>query len=152
MKHAESIWKPHVTVAAITENEGLYLVVEEKVPEGIRFNQPAGHLEDGESLIEAVIRECLEETARDFEPEYLVGIYRTRLPDVTYLRFAFAGSCTQHHKERPLDDGIITTHWLSPGELEQKATLLRSPTVMRSIYDHQNGHRFPLSLLTDLHH
>jgi len=106
-------WKPNVTVAAVLERDGKFLLVEEETDEGIRFNQPAGHLECRESLTDAVIREALEETGYSFVPQYLIGIYnwRNEAMDVTYLRFAFAGEITGHDAQRPLDEGIIAARW-----------------------------------------
>ncbi|MDH4285009.1 MAG: NUDIX hydrolase, partial [Gallionellaceae bacterium] len=113
------IWKPNVTVAAIIEQDGRFLLVEEHTSLGIRFNQPAGHLEADESLLTAVAREALEETAYEFEPQHLVGIYRWPAPqsDITYLRFAFAGRALTHHPERALDEGIIRAVWMTPQEI-----------------------------------
>ncbi|MEE9493973.1 MAG: NUDIX hydrolase [Gammaproteobacteria bacterium] len=144
------IWKPHVTVAAIVESSHCFLMVEEQVTEGIRFNQPAGHLEENESLIDAIIRECQEETAWRFEPEYLLGIYRTKVGPITYLRFAFTGRCLLHNPAAPLDDGIIAAHWMTLDEIRQKKAELRSPTVLQSIQDYLQGVRYPLSLLSDI--
>ncbi len=103
------IWKPNVTVAAVIERDGKFLLVEEQTSQGLLFNQPAGHLEANESLIAAVARETLEESAYEFEPQYLVGIYRwhSTISDTTYLRFAFTGRILSHHSEQTLDEGII---------------------------------------------
>ena len=144
------IWKPHVTVAAVIERDGKFLLVEEKTDEGIRYNQPAGHLEQGESLIEAVVRETLEETAYDFEPESLVGVYhwKNEARDATYLRFAFCGRVNGCNPERPLDDGIIAAHWLAFEEL--RTLELRSPMVLRCIEDWRAGRRYSPEILTYL--
>ena len=146
------IWKPDVTVAAVIEREGRFLMVEERVGQSLVINQPAGHLEPNESLIEATIRETLEETAWRFEPEAVCGVYLWRHPerDVTYLRVAFAGRVTEQLQERSLDQGIQQALWLSRDELRQRATELRSPLVLRCIDDYLSGNRYPLELLTHL--
>ena len=143
-------WKPNVTVAAVLEREGKFLLVEEETDEGIRFNQPAGHLECRESLTDAVIREALEETGYRFVPQYLVGVYnwRNEARDVTYLRFAFAGEITGHDAQRPLDKGIIAARWLMLDEIRALEARHRSPLVLRCIEDWQAGKRFPLDLIT----
>ncbi len=144
------IWKPHVTVAAVLERDGRFLLVEEMTEEGVRYNQPAGHLECGESLIEAAIRETREETAYDFLPEALVGIYQWRKPerDLSYLRFAFSGRVLAHDALQQLDEGIIAAHWLTPEEIRVRQAQLRSPLVMRCIEDYLADCRCPLGLLT----
>jgi 8-oxo-dGTP pyrophosphatase MutT (NUDIX family) len=145
-------WKPSVTVAAIVEREGRYLVVEEETREGLRLNNPAGHLDPLESLEQAVVREALEETACRFTPEALVGIYLSRFrradgEDVTYLRFAFAGSMSEPEPGRALDEGIVRTLWLTPDELRASAARHRSPLVLQCMEDHLAGRRFPLQVL-----
>ena len=114
------VWKPNVTVAAIIERDGKFLLVEEQTDAGLAFNQPAGHLEQGESLVDAVVRETLEETAYDFKPTHLVGVYNWPHPDkgVTYLRFAFAGELRGYDPERSLDEGIVAARWLTLAEIE----------------------------------
>jgi 8-oxo-dGTP pyrophosphatase MutT (NUDIX family) len=143
------IWKPNVTVAAIIEQEGKFLLVEEHTSQGIRFNQPAGHLEPGESLLAAVVREAREETAHEFEPQHLVGIYRWPAPqsDITYLRFAFAGNATAFYPEQELDEGIIRAIWMTPQEIRTSQAQHRSPLVLRCIEDYLAGRRYPLDLL-----
>ncbi len=143
------IWKPHVTVAAVIEREGKFLLVEEETDEGVRFNQPAGHLECREALCDAVIREVLEETAYTFVPQALVGVYnwRNEDKDITYLRFAFAGEVTGHDAARALDAGIIAARWLSVDEIRALAGRHRSPLILRCIEDWQAGRRFPLDLI-----
>ena len=143
-----------VTVAAIVERDGRYLLVEEHTPEGLRLNNPAGHLEPAESLLEAVVREALEETARTFVPEALVGVYLARLQraestgeDVSYLRFAFCGTVGEADAGRALDQGIVRTLWLTPQEIEASRERHRSPLVWRCIADHRAGRRHPLQLL-----
>jgi len=146
-------WKPNVTVAAIVEREGRFLLVEEDTADGLRLNNPAGHLDPGESPMAACAREMLEETAYDFVPTALVGIYlnrfvRTRTgDDITYLRFAFTGTLGAHHAWRALDDGIVRTVWLTLDELYASAARHRSPLVLRSIQDYLSGRRIALELI-----
>jgi 8-oxo-dGTP pyrophosphatase MutT (NUDIX family) len=146
------IWKPNTTVAAIVEQNGKFLLVEEKTNRGNRFNQPAGHLEDGETLIQAVIRETMEESAYDFAPETLLGIYHWKHPhnDTTYLRFAFIGKVGMHYPMQELDDGIIRAVWMNVDEIREKADLMRSPQVLTCIEDYIVGKRFPLEVVTNL--
>jgi ADP-ribose pyrophosphatase YjhB (NUDIX family) len=144
------IWKPHVTVAAVAERDGRFLMVEEKTDEGIRCNQPAGHLEHGETLIEAVVREALEETAHVFVPRFLLGIYHWSHPakKLTYLRFAFGGETAGHDTGRRLDTGILEARWLTADEIRADAARHRSPMVLSCIEDWQAGKRHPLDLVT----
>ncbi|GMQ89395.1 MAG: NUDIX hydrolase [Gammaproteobacteria bacterium] len=146
------IWKPRVTVAVVAERHQRFLMVEENIRGTVRFNQPAGHLEDDESLIDAAVRECLEETAWQFQPEALVGIYRWRntAKNDTFLRATFCGTCTNEDTQRPLDTGILATHWLTLEEIRSRSDLLRSPMVIKSIEHYLEGKRYPLELLTDL--
>ncbi|HEX5338045.1 MAG TPA: NUDIX hydrolase [Gallionella sp.] len=143
------IWKPNVTVAAVIERDGKFLLVEEETSQGIRFNQPAGHLEADESLLAAVARETLEESAYHFVPQHLLGIYRWPAPDsdVTYLRFAFTGTITGHDADRKLDDGILQAVWLTPDEIRANQALHRSPLILRCVEDYLAGKRYPLDLL-----
>jgi 8-oxo-dGTP pyrophosphatase MutT (NUDIX family) len=147
-----SDWKPHVTVAAIIERDGRFLLVEEHTADGIRLNQAAGHLEEGESLVDACVRETLEETAHQVAVDALVGIYQWARPqgDITYLRFVFACTDLGENPGRALDDGIIRTLWLGPTELAKNLHRMRSPLVMQCIEDYQAGQRFPLSLICHL--
>jgi len=146
------VWKPAVTVAAVIERDGFFLLVEEETSDGIRLNQPAGHLDPDESLEQAVTREALEETAHDFTPTELIGMYMARYVSnrtgqpVTYLRFAFAGQLGAWHQQ-PLDDGILRTVWMSRAELLDCRERHRSPLVMQCIDDYLAGRRAPLSLL-----
>ena len=143
-------WKPNATVAAIAENEDRFLLVEENIDGKLVFNQPAGHLEHGETLIDAVKREVLEETAWEFEPEYLVGIYLYPNPnnaDITYLRFCFYGHCLNEHKGQALDDGIVRAAWLSREEIENERERMRSPLVEQCIDDYLKGNRYPLDII-----
>ena len=143
------VWKPNVTVASVLEREGRFLLVEEDTEYGVCYNQPAGHLECGESLIDAVIRETLEETAYRLNPQYLVGIYnyRNEARDVTYLRFAFGGEISAHDLGRPLDEGILAAHWLTLDQIRVLQAQHRSPLVLRCIEDWLAGRRYPLELL-----
>jgi 8-oxo-dGTP pyrophosphatase MutT (NUDIX family) len=150
-------WKPSVTVAAIIEREGRYLLVEEETPEGLRLNNPAGHLDPGESPEQGVAREALEETAFVFRPTALVGIYLSRFErpasgeDITYLRFAYCGELGAFDAQRPLDAGIVRTLWMTPDEVRASAERHRSPLVQRCIDDHRAGQRYALETVrTDL--
>lgn len=146
------IWKPNVTIAAIVARDDKFLLVEEQPDDssGIVLNQPAGHLDPGESIIAGAIRETLEETAYTFIPQYLVGIYQwhAKSNDTTYLRFAFSGAVSEHDVNRPLDDGIVRAVWLSLDEIQQSTARHRSPLVMQCIQDYLAGKQYPLDLLT----
>jgi 8-oxo-dGTP pyrophosphatase MutT (NUDIX family) len=143
------IWKPNVTVAAVVMRDGKFLLVEEETDAGLAFNQPAGHLEEGESLIDAVVRETLEETAYHFKPTHLVGIYNWKHPikDVTYLRFAFGGELRGYEAGRQLDDGIVAARWLTLDEVKETQGRHRSPLILRCIEDLSAGKSYPLDLL-----
>ncbi|MFP5398099.1 MAG: NUDIX hydrolase [Gammaproteobacteria bacterium] len=147
-------WSPSVTVAAIVERDGRYLLVEEHTPEGLRLNNPAGHLDPAESPQQGVVREVLEETARRFVPRALLGVYLSRFrrpargEDVTYLRLAFCGDVGEPEPGRALDDGIVRTLWLTPDEVRASAARHRSPLVLRCIEDHLAGRRHPLAVVT----
>ena len=150
-------WKPNVTVAAIIERDGRFLLVEEETSDGLRLNNPAGHLDQGESPIDGCAREALEETAHDFVPTALVGVYMNRFiktrtgDDVTYLRFAFAGTLGAHYAGRALDTGIVRTLWMSTDEIRACPERHRSPLLLRCIEDYLAGQRFPLKLVhTDI--
>lgn len=144
-------WAPSVTVATVIEAGGRYLLIEEHTPEGLRLNNPAGHLEAGESLVQAAVRETLEETAHPFTPEALVGVYLSRFDragqTVHYLRFAIAGRVGEPIPGRALDEGIVRTCWLTPEEVRASAARHRSPMVLRCIEDHLAGRRLPLDAL-----
>ena len=146
------IWRPSVTVAAIIEREGRFLLVEEETSEGIRLNQPAGHLDPLETLEQAVVREVLEETAHDFTPHALVGMYMSRYTskrrntDVTYLRFTFCGVAGKEY-DQPLDDGILRTLWMTRDEMAACQERHRSPLVLTCVDDYLAGKRAPLDLL-----
>lgn len=144
------VWKPNVTVAAVIERQGEFLFVEEKSSgSALLFNQPAGHLERGESLIAAVIRETLEETAYHFSPTALTGIYQWRHPqkDISYLRFTFTGEITGHEPKRRLDHGIVRAAWMTPEQIRGYAERHRTPLVAQCLDDYLAGRRYPLDLL-----
>lgn len=144
------IWKPHVTVAAVIERDHRFLLVEEHTPNGLQFNQPAGHLEPHEDFISAIKREVYEESAWQFVPEYLVAVQLWRRnPNMpTFLRLLFAGQCHSHEPDKTLDDGIVATHWLSRAEIAAQAQhRLRSPLVLTGVDDYLSGQRHSLSLL-----
>ena len=163
-------WKPSVTVAAIIERDGLYLLVEEHTPEGLRLNNPAGHLDPGEAPAEACARETLEETAHRFRPTSLVGIYRwvyrpaqvkerrgsapSSTPDggleagTTFFRFAFAGTLEGVEEGRALDREIRALHWMTPDEIRARAADHRSPLLQQCVDDYVAGRRFPIDVLS----
>lgn len=142
-------WKPNVTVAAIIERDGHFLLVEEEADGGVLINQPAGHLEHGESLLEAARREVREETGHEFEPRSLVGVYLYPNPRVgiTYLRFCFEGSARPPSIKTELDQGIIRTLWLNRDAIGKLGDRLRSSMVTRCIDDYLSGQRYSLDLL-----
>jgi 8-oxo-dGTP pyrophosphatase MutT (NUDIX family) len=156
-------WKPSVTVAAVIEKDGRFLLVEEQTPEGLRLNNPAGHLDPGESPAEGCAREALEETTCRFEPAALVGIYLSRftrparndeesgitapLEDVTYLRFAFCGRVGEPDPALQLDTGILRTLWLTPDEIRASVDRHRSPLLLRCMEDYLAGRRYPLEMI-----
>lgn len=142
---------PHVTAAAIVHRDGKFLIVEEQSDGRIVLNQPAGHLEIGESLIDAVIREVQEESCYQFVPEYVSGIYHyVTGKNVTYLRFAFSGSVAEKLADCSLDEGIIATHWMSLDELKAVPEQLRTPLVIDAIEDYLDGNHFPLAMIPKL--
>ena len=140
-----------MTVAAVIERGGRYLLVEEHTPEGLRLNNPAGHLEPGEGLVQAAVRETLEETAHAFQPEALVGVYLARFErageSITYLRFAICGQVGEPIAGRALDRGIVRTCWLTADEVRDSVARHRSPLVLQCIEDHRAGRRQPLAIL-----
>jgi len=144
------IWKPSVTVAAVVERDGRFLLVEERIDGRLVLNQPAGHLDPGESLIEACRREVLEETAHHFEPQALVGVYRWHYAkrDVTFLRFCFSGRVLGEEAGRKLDKGIVRAPWLTAAELDARKADHRSPLVEKCVADFLAGKRFPLDVFS----
>ena len=144
--------RPELTVAAVIERNGRFMFVEERVAGRLVLNQPAGHVEDGESLAAAVIRETLEETAWIFQPEATVGVYLwgRDAGSNPFLRVAFAGQCLTHDRQRRLDDGIERVLWLSRDELVVRGAQLRSPMVLRTVDDYLRGAHYPIDLFQDL--
>jgi len=142
----------HVTVAAVVARDGKFLFVEESIGGRTVLNQPAGHWEAGETLLEAVRREALEETGWDIEPTALLGVYEFEPPELGYgfLRFAYLARPVTHHAERKLDPGIERTVWLTPEELRRESARHRSPMVLRCVEDALAGRQHPLSLVGHL--
>lgn len=143
-------FQPRVTVAAVIERNGRFLLIEEETSDGLRLNNPAGHLDPGEAPAEGCARETLEETAHRFTPTALVGVYLSRSErpsgeDVTYIRFAYCGDLGALEPERPLDTGIVRTLWLTAQEIRDSAGRHRSPLVVRCVEDYLAGRRYPLS-------
>ena len=147
-----STWAPHLTVAAIIEQQGRFLLVEENSEGQVVFNQPAGHLDENETLLEAVVRETLEEAGRHFTPEAITGFYQWKNPTngFTYIRIAFCGSCSEREPGRVLDQDIIDTTWMSLAEIVEQQEKLRSPMVMRCIQDYMQGKRYPLDMISEI--
>jgi len=150
-------WKPNVTVAAVVERDGRFLLVEEQTSDGLKLNNPAGHLDPGETLVQACAREALEETAHVFRPQALVGVYLTQVErprrgadgpsSITYLRFAFRGELGECFADRRLDHGIVRTLWMTPEEIRASASRHRSPVLLQCIQDYLSGASYPLELL-----
>lgn len=145
-------WSAHVVVASIVERDGKFLLVEEQVNNELVLNQPAGHWEEGETLVEAARREALEETGWEVEPTDVLGIYEFQPPDLdyTFLRIAFIARAQRHHEARPLDHGIVGAVWLTRDELLARQHQHRSPSVMRCVDDYLRGQRYPLSMIAHL--
>ena len=147
-------WKPSVTVAAVIEDGGRFLLVEEHTPDGLKLNNPAGHLDPGESPQQGVVREALEETARLFTPDRLVGVYLARLQraatgeDITYLRFAYGGTVGEADPNRELDEPIVRTLWMTLAEVRASVARHRSPLVLQCIEDFAAGRRYAMDLVT----
>jgi len=150
--HEQDLPRPTVTVATIVERDGRFLVVEEQTRNGMRLNQPAGHLEVGESLPAAAIRETLEETGWHVVPTALVGVYRWQAPEsqATFVRFAFAADARRHDPARPLDDGIARAMWLTYEDLAAQRPRHRSPLVLRCVDDYRAGRRWPVAFVTEV--
>lgn len=144
--------QPDLTVAAVVERNGQFLLVEERVGNRMVFNQPAGHVERNEALLDAVVREALEETAWTFQPEALVGIYLWDPPEKqrSFLRFTFCGQVTTHDAQRPLDRGIEQAVWLDRKQIVARSSRLRSPMVLKCIDDYLAGKRYPLDLIQQM--
>lgn len=143
------VWKPHVTVAAIIQQDQRFLLVEEETAQGLKINQPAGHFEKNEDLIAAVKREVKEETAWSFEPTHLISIqlWRRNPEFPTFLRICFSGRCHSYDPELPLDEGIVRTRWLTRDEIAANHNRLRSPLVLISVDEFLSGNHYPLSLI-----
>lgn len=143
---------PHIVVATIVERDGRYLIVEEMIEGQRMLNQPAGHWEPGETLLEGAIRETLEETAWDVEPTAFLGIYEWQAPHLpyTFVRFAFVARALRHHPERALDDGIVLARWMTLEELRACEPMHRSPAVLACIDDYRAGRTFPLEVVRHL--
>ena len=148
------VWTPRATVAAVIERDGKFLMVEEPTANAGEtvFNQPAGHLEADETLLQAVIREVNEETGWQFTPQYILGVYQWQHPsgDKTYMRTTYVGTVDNHQPEQPLEDGIIQACWLSRDELLARPGQLRSPMVLVCIDDYLKGARYPLELYRNI--
>jgi 8-oxo-dGTP pyrophosphatase MutT (NUDIX family) len=144
-------WRPSITVAAIVESDGRFLLIEELIGGHRVLNQPAGRVEPGESLLDAVVRETLEETAWHFEPEWLLGVYpwRSPLSQRSSLRFAFTGRAHAHDPKRRLDAPVVAVHWMRREQLLPPPWPLRTPLVLRCIDDYLGGRRLPLSAIND---
>lgn len=145
-------WRPDLTVAAIVQRDDRFLIVEERIRSRLVLNQPAGHVEDGESILDAVVRETLEETAWHFQPRHLLGLYVWRSADTgrSFLRVAIAGEVVTHEPQRALDPPVIAAHWLTRDQLLAQPSRLRSPMVLACIDDHLAGRRHDLSALSYL--
>jgi 8-oxo-dGTP pyrophosphatase MutT (NUDIX family) len=146
------IWRPDLTVAAIVQRDERFLIVEERIQDKLVLNQPAGHVEDGESILAAAVRETLEETAWHFVPRHLLGLYLWRNPDsgTSILRVAISGDVSGNEAQRRLDDGIVAAHWMPRSALLARPGRLRSPLVMRCIDDFLAGTRHSLDALNHL--
>jgi len=144
-------WQPNVTVAAVIERDDKFLLVEENINNVLQLNQPAGHWEYGETLVEAVIRETLEETAWHFTPSHLIGIYHWQHPSIentTFLRFTFTGELLKQAKQQILDAGIERTVWMNLQEIKNSVTRHRSPQLLLCVEDYLEGKRYPLDCIT----
>jgi 8-oxo-dGTP pyrophosphatase MutT (NUDIX family) len=145
-------WRPDLTVAALVQRDDRFLIVEERIQGALVLNQPAGHVEDGESIIDAAVRETLEETAWHFVPRHLLGLYLWRNPanGASILRVAICGDVTSHDPTRRLDRGIVAAHWMTRAALLARPSALRSPLVIRCIDDFLGGQRHNLAALSYL--
>jgi 8-oxo-dGTP pyrophosphatase MutT (NUDIX family) len=146
------IWLAHSSVATIVEHNGRFLMVEERDGDALVFNQPAGHLEEGETLFTAAVRETLEETGWDVELTHLLGLYHYPAPNgVTYIRHCFAAKPLRHLPDRELDTPIVAAHWLTAGEIMAPGFAARSPIVQRCLQDYLDGQRYPLAVIYHHH-
>jgi 8-oxo-dGTP pyrophosphatase MutT (NUDIX family) len=145
-------WKPDITVAAIAEDAGRFLIVEERISNRLVFNQPAGHVESGETILDALVREVREETAWAFLPAAFLGVYLWSNPanGRATLRFSFSGAVADHDATLTLDRAIVRTHWLSRAQLIERTARLRSPLVLRCLDDYLSGRRLPLDAVSSL--
>ena len=147
-------WKPNVTVAAVVERDGRFLLVEEQTSDGLLLNNPAGHLDPGESPLQGVIRETLEETACQFTPTGFLGMFMSRFrrtrtgEDITYLRLTFFGTVSEPDPTLALDEGIVRAVWMTADEIRACPERHRSPLVMECLEAYLSGARYPLSILT----
>ena len=143
--------RPDLTVAAVIERNGQFLLVEERIGQSMVFNQPAGHVERGEHLVTAVVREALDEPAWPFHPEDLVGVYFWDVPEKqkSFMRFTFSGHVSEHDSRRRLDRGIQRTVWLTLEQIRAQTPRLRSPMVLRCIEDYLGGRRYPLDVVRE---
>jgi 8-oxo-dGTP pyrophosphatase MutT (NUDIX family) len=150
--YVDKVVRPAVTAATIVEREGRFLLIEEETRHGLRLNQPAGHVESGESIVSAAARETLEEAAWRVDPTALVGVYQWESPDsgTPFVRFTFAATPRRHEANRPLDTGIVRALWLSYDDIAARRDLLRNPLVLRSLGDYRAGMRWPLGVIANL--
>ena len=150
------VWTPHVTVAAIVErqfgDETRFLMVREDTRRGVKINQPAGHWEADETLIEGVQREVLEESGYAFTPTALLGVYVSDRwdKDITYLRFTFIGTVGEHAVRTQFDEGILSAEWLTYDEIMASEDIHRNKIVAQCLRDYQAGQRMDLGLINDL--
>ncbi|KLD70871.1 NUDIX hydrolase [Xanthomonas pisi] len=148
MSTSEQRWHPDVTVATVVVRDGRFLQVEETIAGRLLLNQPAGHLEPNESLLDAAVRETLEETGWDVRLTHFIGTYQWVAPSgQCFLRFAFVGEAVTHHPERSLDTGVVRALWMTPDALREAADRLRSPLVWEVVADFLAGQRHPLALV-----
>ena len=144
-------WTPHATVATVVEQDGRFLMVEEVALGEQVINQPAGHIEPGETVVAAAVRETLEETGWQVEPQGLVGLYIYTAPanGITYHRYCLYGTAVRAVPGAELDDGIIGPRWMTLDEL-RSSHALRSAMVLTCVEDYLNGKRFPLAVINEL--
>lgn len=147
-------WQPHLTVATVVEKDGKFLMVEEVSSNKLVINQPAGHIECNESIVSAAIRETLEETGYKVKPTHLLGLERWHKPHSqhTFFRYTLAASVVKHHRQLPLDSGIVRCLWLSYPEIIRHKIRLRSPMVESAIRSYLNNNLYPLSILAEHQH